>query len=71
MGGEMLLDTLRARDPDAARRVMFMTGHVVPGDASIASDYADVPLIQKPFSLDELGGYIEEHAARDGLQKSG
>jgi two-component system response regulator AtoC len=71
MGGELLLDTLRERDPDAARRVMFMTGHVVPGDGSIASAYADVPLIQKPFSLDELSGYIEEHAARDKAQRSG
>jgi CheY-like chemotaxis protein len=64
MGGELLLDTLRERDPSAARRVMFMTGHVGRHDAALTADYADVPVIEKPFSLHELGRQLDEVAAR-------
>jgi PAS domain S-box-containing protein len=64
MGGEMLLETLRERDPAAARRVMFMTGHVARDDAALTTTYADVPVIEKPFSLNELGDQLDELAAR-------
>ena len=64
MGGERLVDTLREQDPDAARRVMFMTGHVARDDAALMAGYADVPLIEKPFSLSEIGRSVEEMAVR-------
>lgn len=64
MGGELLLETLRARNPATARRVMFMTGHVARDDAALTTAYADVPVIEKPFSLNELGDQLDELAAR-------
>lgn len=64
MGGEVLLDTLRDRDPNTARRVMFMTGHIARDDEALLAAYADVPLIEKPFSLNELGRRLDELAAR-------
>jgi signal transduction histidine kinase/CheY-like chemotaxis protein len=68
MGGELMLDNLREHNPSAARRVMFMTGHVARDDASLMSRYADVEVIEKPFSLSEIGQAVEEVAAR--AQKS-
>ena len=64
MGGELLLETLRKRDPAAARRVMFMTGHVARDDAALTTAYADVPVIEKPFSLNELEDRLDALAAR-------
>ena len=64
MGGEELLDTLRERHPDIAARVMFMTGHVARDDEAFRRTYGDVPIIDKPFSLDELGRRIDDLATR-------
>jgi hypothetical protein len=41
-----------------------MTGHVARDDASLMSRYADVEVIEKPFSLSEIGQAVEEVAAR-------
>jgi PAS domain S-box-containing protein len=64
MGGEALLDTLRERDPETARRVMFMTGHVARNDEALMQNYAGVTVVEKPFSLVDLEREIEEQAQR-------
>jgi PAS domain S-box-containing protein len=64
MSGEVLLQTLQERDPDAARRVALMTGHVARDDEALAVRFPGVPVLEKPFSLPDLQRHVEDLAAR-------
>jgi two-component system NtrC family sensor kinase len=54
MGGRELFETLLARAPDAAARVVFATGDTVAGDTLTFLEQSGRPVLHKPFKLAEL-----------------
>ncbi|MGL4285662.1 MAG: PAS domain S-box protein [Phreatobacter sp.] len=56
MDGLSVRDALVARNPALARRVVIMTGDAVEGPATIQrhAGTADIPLLDKPFSLADV-----------------
>jgi len=54
MGGREFFETLRARAPDAAARVVFATGDTVAGDTLAFLERSGRPVLGKPFKLAEL-----------------
>lgn len=66
---------LQSRDPERARRVMFMTGGAVEPDVAELLFSLRVPYLRKPLSVDELRGAVRRFflAARSfpGFRKPG
>jgi len=56
--GTELLDWLRHRDPELARRFVIMTGGALSGEARDALARSGVPVLEKPFSRGELVGLL-------------
>jgi PAS domain S-box-containing protein len=54
LGGDILFEELRDRDPRHARRVVFVTGDVQSDDARRFLARTGRPVVSKPFQLDEL-----------------
>jgi PAS domain S-box-containing protein len=57
--GEELFDALRARDPAWARRIVFITGAGPNPTRSAELAAAGVPVLHKPFDLNELARVVE------------
>lgn len=66
LGGDELLAVLRAQEPTAHHKIMFLTGEPPNGGMAAAIDAAEVPIIYKPIELAELAAQVERHAARPG-----
>ncbi len=54
LGGRELFETLRAKAPEAAARVVFATGDTVAGDTLAFLEQSGRPILLKPFKLAEL-----------------
>lgn len=54
LGGRELFETLRAKAPEAAARVVFATGDTVAGDTLAFLERSGRPILLKPFKLAEL-----------------
>lgn len=61
LGGDQLLARLRESRPEMAGRVVFITGD--PASAEHGGIDADVPLLMKPFRLEDVARLVEERAA--------
>jgi len=66
MSGRELYEALRARDENAARRVVFITGDTVSADTAEFLERVDVPQFAKPFVLKELIGAVRGVASPVG-----
>jgi len=54
VGGREIFETLRARAPAVAARVIFATGDTVAGDTLAFLEGTGRPVLTKPFKLAEL-----------------
>lgn len=54
LDGLGLYHALADRDPAMARRLIFMSGDVLDGDARILVEGSGVPILIKPFDIGEL-----------------
>jgi PAS domain S-box-containing protein len=63
MQGDEVYRTLAKRNPEQARRVIFVTGDMHNSDIAGFIDSTGRPAIAKPFQLSELLERIQEHAA--------
>jgi PAS domain S-box-containing protein len=66
LGGEKLMQRLRERGGDLARRVVFLTGDAASPDAARLLASAETPVLIKPTSLTEIGRVLEQHAMKHG-----
>ena len=58
LGGRELYESLHQRDPEAAGRIIFMTGdHIDPETARFLRE-TGVPCLTKPFSVEEISSRI-------------
>jgi CheY-like chemotaxis protein len=61
--GDKLLEEVRRRDEELARRVILMTGYAhVAEDPGLLEKLA-TPLLQKPFALEQLSVLIQQYTA--------
>jgi two-component system NtrC family sensor kinase len=58
MTGEQLYEKTRSRDPEMARRMVFMTGDIIGGDAKRFFSTNDVPFLTKPCALPMVERFI-------------
>jgi PAS domain S-box-containing protein len=58
--GEQLFEKTRSRDPDLARRIMFMTGDIIGADAKRFFATHDVPCLTKPCALPTIERFIHD-----------
>ena len=66
--GEQLFEKTLQRNPDLARRVVFMTGDIIGADAKRFFSTHDVPCLTKPCALPTIERFINtrlEQLARD------
>ena len=63
LDGRRLLELLRERRPELARRLVFITGDAAPAPFSMAELGVEVPVLLKPFHLDAAVALIEQRAA--------
>ena len=64
MSGMDFYDELARRFPDAAARVVFVTGGAFTPDARSFLDRVKNPVIEKPFGLKQLREHVERHFRR-------
>ncbi|HEX6588328.1 MAG TPA: PAS domain S-box protein [Longimicrobiales bacterium] len=62
LDGRQLLELLREQRPDLARRLVFITGDAAPAPFSMAELGVEVPVLLKPFHLEQAIGLIEQRA---------
>ncbi|CAN5691834.1 hypothetical protein BH23GEM10_BH23GEM10_09120 [soil metagenome] len=62
LGGDELIDRLRAQGTGMDRRVVFLTGDAASGDAARVLAETNAPVIFKPVELAELARRVEHHA---------
>jgi CheY-like chemotaxis protein len=55
MDGQTFYGELSRRDPDLARRLVFVTGDIITGEVSEFLDRTGAASLAKPFSLIQLG----------------
>jgi CheY-like chemotaxis protein len=58
MTGEQLYESTLNRDPDLARRMVFMTGDIIGADARRFFSTHDVPCLTKPCALPTIERFI-------------
>jgi CheY-like chemotaxis protein len=58
MTGEQLYESTLSRDPDLARRMVFMTGDIIGADAKRFFSTHDVPCLTKPCALPTIERFI-------------
>ena len=58
MTGEQLYESTLSRDPDLARRMVFMTGDIIGADARRFFSTHDVPCLTKPCALPTIERFI-------------
>lgn len=63
LSGDRLLEALREREGDEEDRLIFVTGDAMGNEAAGILATSGVPVILKPFDLDELVRVVEGHAA--------
>jgi PAS domain S-box-containing protein len=66
LGGEDLYNRLEVEGRGLERRILFMTGDAVGGDAARILAATNAPVLYKPMSLDEAAERIERHAFEIG-----
>ncbi|MGH7445070.1 MAG: PAS domain S-box protein, partial [Longimicrobiales bacterium] len=66
LSGEQLLERLRAERPGIEKRLIFLTGDAVGGDAVRILATTDVPVLYKPIDLEEVALQIERTAEEAG-----
>jgi PAS domain S-box-containing protein len=59
--GEQLYEKLSGRDPEMAKRVVFMTGDIIGADAKRFFATHDVPCLTKPCALPTIERFINTH----------
>lgn len=64
LGGEQLLEELRAAGGDLHRRVVVITGDAAHADAARVVEATGAPTLIKPATLQEVARTVEEHAQR-------
>jgi PAS domain S-box-containing protein len=64
LDGPGLWRELKARDPELARRMIFITGDTLGAEASRFLAEAEAPVMEKPLDLAELRRRVSEVAAR-------
>ena len=62
--GPALYRELRARQPEMARRLVFITGDTLAADAQRAATEDTLPTIEKPLDPAHIRQIVAEHAAR-------
>jgi len=60
LGGDQLLERLRARGQGLDRRLVFLTGDTASADAERILRDSDVPVLEKPIDMNELARVLEE-----------
>jgi CheY-like chemotaxis protein len=60
MTGQEFHRCLREVAPDLAARVIFVTGDVVEADTALFLQGVDQPVVEKPFTLAEMAGAVQE-----------
>jgi signal transduction histidine kinase/CheY-like chemotaxis protein len=60
LSGRQLFDQIRARRPDAARRMIFMTGDVINEPLQLFLEQEQLICLNKPFALGELRQAIKK-----------
>jgi DNA-binding response OmpR family regulator len=54
MNGVQLMDWIRRERPELSSRVVMMTGDVSDSTLNAAVESANLPILQKPFTVDRL-----------------
>ena len=71
MSGFELLDLLRARHPDLARHLVFLTGGVADGALGAQLERTGVETVEKPFELEAIRAVIARHQAEGTATRTG
>lgn len=71
LGGEELLERLRAGTGDLHRRVIVITGDAAHADAARIVEATGAPTLIKPVSLHQVAKAIEDHAEMIRSQETG
>jgi len=71
MSGFELLDLLRARHPDLARHLVFLTGGVADGALGAKLERSGVETVEKPFELEAIRAVIARHQAEGAATGTG
>ena len=58
MGGRQILRRMQELDPALATRIVFMTGALLGTDVAGALPEGDVPVLEKPFSRQQLLRFV-------------
>jgi PAS domain S-box-containing protein len=64
LGGDGLLAALRAREDGAEERLVFITGAPLSDAAVAAMAASGIPVVSKPFELEQVARAVEQRAAR-------
>ncbi len=64
LGGDGLLAALRAREDGAEERLVFITGAPLSDAVAAAMAAAGIPVLSKPFELEQVARAVEQRAAR-------
>lgn len=67
LGGEQLLEELKASGGDLQQRVVVITGDAAHADAARVVEATGAPTLIKPVSLQEVAKTLEQHARRTHL----
>ncbi len=60
LDGEGLFEVLRKQYPDAAKRVVFVTGDTASPDSQAFLERTGRPFLAKPMELSEVQGIVQE-----------
>jgi CheY-like chemotaxis protein len=62
IGGDRLLEELQARGDGFDRRIIFISGDAASSQTKRLMDDARVPMLYKPFALEDLSSMVERFA---------
>lgn len=66
ISGDRLLEKLKARGDGLARRIIFISGDAAGSSTKRLIDEARVPMLYKPFALEDLSSRVEQFAEAAG-----
>jgi CheY-like chemotaxis protein len=66
MDGLELLEALRERDPGMEGRFVFATADILSSELRKVTEGRGIPVLLKPFDLDELVGAVRARLPREG-----
>ncbi|MGH7389941.1 MAG: response regulator [Candidatus Rokuibacteriota bacterium] len=64
LDGLGLYQALVERNPSMAKRVIFMTGDVIDREARVLLESGSVPMLAKPFDINELRRAVKANLTR-------